>query len=145
MFGMGMPEIMIILLVALIVVGPKRLPDLAKSLGKGLGQFRKATDDLKSSLSENESFKDLQDIKSNFEDTVQTVKPSALLDVDLAPSTPSGKSKPAVESAEPDQEIVDVVPEPVPEKSQEHAASDDPQDKKDQAGQDEDPAVKKDA
>ncbi|MFH0726289.1 MAG: twin-arginine translocase TatA/TatE family subunit [Pseudomonadota bacterium] len=50
MFGMGMPEILVILAVALIVIGPKKLPDLAKSLGRAIGEFRKATTDLKESL-----------------------------------------------------------------------------------------------
>jgi sec-independent protein translocase protein TatB len=50
MFGMGMPEILVILAVALIVIGPKKLPDLAKSLGRAINEFRKATTDLKDSL-----------------------------------------------------------------------------------------------
>ena len=50
MFGIGMPEMLLILAVALIVIGPKKLPDLAKSLGKALGEFKKAASDLKDSL-----------------------------------------------------------------------------------------------
>ncbi|MFQ5457848.1 MAG: Sec-independent protein translocase protein TatB [Myxococcota bacterium] len=56
MFNLGMPEIILILVVALIVMGPKKLPEMAKSLGKGLREFRKATDDLKDSIE-----KDLRD------------------------------------------------------------------------------------
>lgn len=47
MFGIGMPELLLILALALIVLGPKRLPEIARALGKGLSEFRRATDDLK--------------------------------------------------------------------------------------------------
>jgi len=47
MFGIGMPELLLILGLALIVLGPKKLPELAKALGKGLSEFRRATDELK--------------------------------------------------------------------------------------------------
>jgi TatA/E family protein of Tat protein translocase len=47
MFGIGMPELLLILGLALIVLGPKKLPELAKTLGKGLAEFRRATDELK--------------------------------------------------------------------------------------------------
>ncbi len=50
MFNLGMPELLLILVVALIILGPKKLPELAKSLGRGLREFRKATDDIKDSL-----------------------------------------------------------------------------------------------
>ena len=50
MFGIGMPELLVIFLVALVVLGPKRLPELAKALGRGLAEFRKATSDLTDEL-----------------------------------------------------------------------------------------------
>ena len=50
MLGIGMQEILIILVVALIIIGPKRLPDLAKTLGKGFAEFKKAADDLQDTV-----------------------------------------------------------------------------------------------
>jgi sec-independent protein translocase protein TatB len=47
MFGLGMGEIAIILVLALLLLGPQKLPDAAKQLGKGLREFKKATEDLK--------------------------------------------------------------------------------------------------
>lgn len=50
MFGIGATELVIILVLALIVLGPKRLPDVASGLGKAIRQFRKATKDLTDQL-----------------------------------------------------------------------------------------------
>lgn len=52
MFNIGIPELIVIFIVALLVVGPKKLPDLAKSLGKAIGEFRRATEDVTESLKE---------------------------------------------------------------------------------------------
>lgn len=51
MFGIGLPEMLLILALALIVVGPDKLPDLARSLAKGLLELKKTAEGLKSSLS----------------------------------------------------------------------------------------------
>ncbi len=51
MFGsIGMPELILIFVVALLVFGPKKLPELGKSLGKGLSEFKKASEDLKRTI-----------------------------------------------------------------------------------------------
>ena len=51
MFGpIGMPELVLIFLVALLVFGPRKLPDLGRSLGKGIAEFKRASDDLKRTI-----------------------------------------------------------------------------------------------
>ena len=50
MFGIGMPELIVILVLALIVIGPQKLPDLARSLGKGLAEFKRASNDFRRSV-----------------------------------------------------------------------------------------------
>jgi TatA/E family protein of Tat protein translocase len=52
MFNLGMTELLIILGVALLVLGPKKLPELAQALGKGLAEFKRATRDLHVTLDE---------------------------------------------------------------------------------------------
>ena len=52
MFGIGLPEILVILVVALIVVGPSRLPELAKSLGKAFNEFKRMADEVKDTIQE---------------------------------------------------------------------------------------------
>ena len=53
MFGsLGMPELVIILVIALIIFGPRKLPELGRSLGKSIGEFKKASNELRSTLEE---------------------------------------------------------------------------------------------
>ena len=83
MFGIGMPEMLLILAIALIVIGPKKLPDLAKSLGRALREFKKATSELKDSL---EIDSELQDVKKSFSDISSDIKDSLTED-----QKPSGR------------------------------------------------------
>ena len=80
MFGIGMPELLLLLAIALIVVGPKKLPELARALGRGIAEFKKATNELKESLETNTDFSDL---RKSFDDIQDTVVDATL------PSTPS--------------------------------------------------------
>ena len=53
MFGsIGAPELIIILVIALIIFGPRKLPELGRSLGKSIGEFKKASNELRSTLEE---------------------------------------------------------------------------------------------
>ena len=78
MFGIGMPEMILILAIALVVIGPKKLPDLAKSLGRAMREFKKATSEFKETMQiDNE----LTEVKKAFDDINEDVKQA----VDLKP------------------------------------------------------------
>lgn len=67
MFGLGLPELIIIFVIALLVFGPKKLPDLGKSIGRAMAEFKKASDDfqesVKSEMREVEKSADLDQMK----------------------------------------------------------------------------------
>lgn len=71
MFGIGMPEMLLIVAIALIVIGPKKLPDLAKSLGRAFGEFKRATSELKESIDLDDDF---QDISKSFDDVNNDIR-----------------------------------------------------------------------
>ena len=91
MFGIGMPEMLLILAIALIVIGPKKLPDLAKSLGRAFGEFKRATSELKQSIDIDD---DLHDVKKTFDDIDTDVRKS----VDLTGALTGNTVSPAPES-----------------------------------------------
>ncbi len=74
MFGMGPMEIIFILAIALIVIGPKKLPDLAKSLGRALGEFKQATKDLKESIGVDEAISEFKQPMKDLKDSVDLKK-----------------------------------------------------------------------
>ncbi len=62
MFNIGLPELLIIVAIALIVFGPNKLPELAKAFGRAMREFKKATEEVKESFAE--ETKDLEELKS---------------------------------------------------------------------------------
>jgi Tat protein translocase TatB subunit len=73
MFGIGFPELILIMVIALIVIGPSKLPDLARALGKGMAEFRKATQDIKDSLDLDGDLQGLKGVKDDFVDSVSSI------------------------------------------------------------------------
>ena len=97
MFGIGVPELILIFIVALIVFGPKRLPEIGRTLGKTLAEFKKATDDLKNTVEREVRLEELRQISPPVITPVETVSRT---EPDVAPalSRPAGETGPHSES-----------------------------------------------
>jgi sec-independent protein translocase protein TatA len=63
MFGsLGVPELLLIFFVILVVFGPRRIPEIGRTLGKALGEFKKATDDLKNTIEREVRLEELKQV-----------------------------------------------------------------------------------
>jgi len=79
MFGsIGMPELIIILVIALIIFGPRKLPELGKSLGRSLNEFKKASTDLQNTLEQEIKIEEQKETAAKYkaeEDTASAAVP----------------------------------------------------------------------
>ena len=96
MFGsLGVSELLLIFAVILIVFGPRRLPEIGKTLGKALGEFRKATDDLKNTIEREVRLEELKTIAPDIRASVDSIArdPISMLNP-VPPTTPDPVSSP---------------------------------------------------
>ncbi len=94
MFGpIGMQELIVIFLVALLIFGPKKLPEIGKSIGRGLAEFKRASDDLKKTIEEEieQGKTEAASVRREMTEVSNTIQAS-----------PGGLSEPEPESPPPD-------------------------------------------
>ncbi len=100
MFGsIGMPELVIILVIALIIFGPRKLPELGRSLGRSLGEFKKASNELRSTLEEEVRVEEQKEQRAKMEAEQESA-------IDAAKTAPADLRRPAVRrpDRQPDQQ-----------------------------------------
>ena len=92
MFGsIGMPELIIILVIALIIFGPRKLPEIGRSLGKSIREFKKTSDELRSTLDEKIDLEQQSDLKA----TIRAEQETAIAAAAPPPSTTAPPVDPA--------------------------------------------------
>ena len=114
MLGIGMQEILIILVVALIVIGPKKLPELARTLGKGFAEFKKAADDLQETVRMDLERDKHEQFREKYPDLVPEEEEEQGEGKREEGEASSDKIDPILTSAE-EPTTAEVAPEPAPE------------------------------
>ncbi len=100
MFGsIGLPELLLIFVIALLLFGPRKLPDIGKSLGKAMGEFRRASNDLQRSLEEEVAADELRAAKKEIEDVT---RPAPLAEPAAAPAGGTQPAEPKLQPAGPE-------------------------------------------
>lgn len=75
MFGnIGLPELLIILVIALLIFGPKKLPEVGKSLGRAIREFRRTSDEIKEKIEQEIQAEELKDIQEDIKKDIKDIK-----------------------------------------------------------------------
>ena len=99
--SLGFPELLIIMVIALIIFGPRKLPELGRSLGKSIGEFKKASNELKSTLEEEIRMEEIKEERAKIEAeqtsalSVNDAAPKAM-DHEIYPPTDVSPNEPTV-------------------------------------------------
>ena len=121
MFGIGLPEMIVIFAVALIVVGPDKLPGLARSLAKGIMEMKKTLNQVKENLTEEGDV--LHSVQTDLQKTAEELR-GKMIDVD--PSTWELPPTDQVQENNKDADIIDLQPTPAPSHDKTQLAADIP-------------------
>ncbi|NCJ06061.1 TatA/E family twin arginine-targeting protein translocase [Synechococcales cyanobacterium C] len=98
-FGIGLPEMILILVVALLVFGPKKLPEIGRSLGKGLRSFQDATKEFESEF-KREAEKASRTLEDAMEAELETPSPSERPQLSQAADEPQSEPAEVAQSSE---------------------------------------------
>lgn len=97
MFDIGFSELMVIAVVALIVIGPERLPKVARTVGLLFGRMQRYVNDVKADISREMALDDLRKLQSSMQDTARSIEQSVTEEVRAAEQSVSGEVR-AVEN-----------------------------------------------
>jgi len=106
--NVGLPELVIVLVIALVVFGPKRLPEMGQKLGHALREFRSATSEIRSQIGADEIADSVKDIKSTFSLTSDSPRPAAEGGVDAPLAAASVAAAASIATAGPTEDVAAV-------------------------------------
>jgi len=88
-FGpLGLPELMLIFVVALLLFGPRKMPEIGRSIGRAMGEFRRASNDFKRTIEEEVAADDIREVESELKATTSAGR-DALRDLTMPSPPPS--------------------------------------------------------
>jgi sec-independent protein translocase protein TatB len=117
MFDIGFSELLVIALVALIVIGPERLPKVARTLGHLFGRMQRYVNDVKADISREMELEELKKVQSSMEDAARSFQSSVSKEVSETESEFNKLAQAAQPAPDPRPDEAPATPEPAPQPS----------------------------
>jgi len=117
MFDVGFSELLVIAIVALIVIGPERLPKVARTLGHLFGRMQRYVNDVKADISREMELDELRKMQSSMEDAARSFQSSVTKEVSETESEFNKLAQAAQPAADPHPDEAPATPEPAPQPS----------------------------